>query len=159
MRANFIYLFLGVSGAFAAFSSLANAEELVRPFATDGCTFFVNGTLDQPELWKDCCLEHDLHLWAGGSTESRNRTDLRLRDCVTEKGQPDIAALMYAGVAMGRHSGVKIPGKQWGNAWAVPAYHKLTLEQVKLIEADLPNYEIPADIEARFIDAIENDVE
>ena len=141
------------------FASTASAEQIVHPFETDGCTLFANGTAEQPELWKDCCLEHDLHLWAGGSTDSRNKTDLRLRDCVAEKGQPDIAALMYLGVTLGRHSGVRIPGKQWGNAWTVPGYRPLTAEQIRLLEADLPRYEIPADMQARFIDAIENDVE
>jgi hypothetical protein len=132
----FFILFQSLNG-FAAPSLIQN------DFVTDGCTGFVNGTYAQPDLWLHCCVQHDLHFWAGGTWKMRNETDLQLRDCVAETGAREIANLMYLGVHLGGYSPIKLSDMGWGNAWGKKkAYRQLTSEEVQAIEADLKNYDL-----------------
>lgn len=131
---------------------------VVHPFVTDGCTFFPDGTRSEPKLWEECCIEHDLHLWAGGTLAARLKTDQRLRECVREKGQAAIAELMYLSVRLGSYSPRKMKGKEWGNAWAVPGYGKLTPEQVSEIKAELPKLSLPEGMVTRMINMLDEDV-
>lgn len=130
---------------------------IANPFSTDGCTGFPEGTLKEPKLWAECCLEHDLRYWSGGTEAARDKGDLLLRDCVKEKGHPLIAELMYFGVRFGKNSTRKIKGKEWGNAWELPGYSKLTPDQILEIKDELPKLSIPRDMELRFIESLEAD--
>lgn len=85
--------------------------ELKRSFVTDGCTGYPDGT------WRECCVQHDLALWAGGTSLERELADRELKSCVEEHGGQLQANLMWLGVRIGSYSPVKLPGKQWGNAW------------------------------------------
>ena len=61
------------------------------------CTFFFNGN------WLECCVWHDLmcaDAWLRRSAAMRLEADRELRRCVTAKGRPAIAAIMYAGVRL-----------------------------------------------------------
>lgn len=96
---------------------LALSSTTPKPFTTDLCTGYPEGTRQQPTLWAHCCLKHDLDLWAGGRSDDRTQADLALRECVSKTGEPQHARLMWMGVRLGRLSPVKLPGQQWGNAW------------------------------------------
>src|SRR5665647_529188 len=120
----------------AAITSVSARE--IKPFTTDYCTGYFEGTRSHPGLWKDCCLEHDLYFWAGGSSQERNQADKRLRACVADKGTPIHARLIYWGVKLGSKSPIKIKGKHWGNGLSdSPTYLSLTPEQVRVIEGEL----------------------
>lgn len=127
---------------------------LSRPFVFDGCTLFPEGTAENPKLWSECCLEHDLRFWAGGSRRLRDEADRQLRRCVKERGDAAVGDMMYLGVILGSLSPVKFPGKRWGNAWEKPRYEKLTADQISLIEAALGQYDVPKEIEARLIESL-----
>lgn len=61
------------------------------------CTDFVDGN------WKECCEIHDAQCadaLAQKSKSIRHIANLALKDCVTKKGHPCIAQLMYEGVEM-----------------------------------------------------------
>lgn len=73
----------------------------LKPFTTDGCSAFPEGTLNHKDLWHKCCTEHDLKYWAGGTFAERLQADLDLRACVSTVGEPAIADLMLAGVRVG----------------------------------------------------------
>lgn len=135
----------------------AQAAEL-RPFVTDGCTLFPEGTRREPQLWEICCYEHDLRFWAGGSKQNRNRADTRLRECVKDMGAELTADLMYIGVRLGRLSPVKLPAKTWGNAWKRPGYRKFTYEDLDRVKKSLPQYRVPYDIELRFLEDLSADL-
>jgi len=45
--------------------SYSNADEL-KPFTSDGCSDFPDGTLTQKDLWLECCTAHDFTYWKGG---------------------------------------------------------------------------------------------
>jgi hypothetical protein len=44
----------------------------LKSFETDYCTFFPEGTLRNPNLWKHCCIAHDLRYWVGGNQTEQN---------------------------------------------------------------------------------------
>jgi hypothetical protein len=140
-----------------ASAGVAGESVIFHPFVTDGCTGYRDGTRQDPNLWRACCVEHDLHFWAGGTKAMRDATDLRLRDCVRATGQKTEAEIIYLGVRLGSLSPVKIPGMGWGNAWAKSGYRKLTRADVAAITADLPRYDLPREMELGLIDSLNQD--
>lgn len=74
---------------------------IIKPFTTDACSNFPEGTLNHKDLWLKCCTAHDLKYWAGGTFGERLQADLDLRACVSAVGEPVIADLMLAGVRVG----------------------------------------------------------
>ena len=98
-------------------NSWAQSERNLKPFVTDYCTLYVEGTRAQPNLWRHCCIEHDLYFWSGGSLEEKKLADLGLKSCVAKTGATTQAVLIYAAVVIGGHSPVHIKDKAWGNAW------------------------------------------
>lgn len=125
--------FLALSGHLSA------AEGILRPFLTDGCTGYPEGTQDEPTLWHHCCVFHDLEFWAGGELRDRKFMDLRLRDCVASTGEVHHAKLIYIGVRVGSHSPVKKAGMQWGNAWDAKKTRvtSLAASEIDLIENEI----------------------
>jgi len=91
-----VFLFILLSIA----SSLAHTDT-IKPFTSDGCSSFPNGTLEQKELWLSCCTAHDIAYWQGGTYQQRLNADLKLKQCVTAVGEPVIAKLMLSGVRVG----------------------------------------------------------
>jgi len=106
-------------------SSGAVADEL-KPFTSDGCSAFPDGTLEQNELWLNCCRAHDYAYWKGGSYHERVEADLALKECVSAVGKEEIALLMLAGVRVGG-SPYFPTSFRWGYGWPYPKlYGELT---------------------------------
>ena len=134
--------------------SLSSQAESLTAFTTDYCTNYPEGTPRSPNLWKNCCLEHDMFFWAGGSREERNSIDLKLRECVAEKAGVQMANIMYYAVRAGSLSPVKFPDKKWNNGWRErPDYKKLSEDDIDRIEAEiLSGYSfIPVSLKDNFI--------
>lgn len=113
------------------------------PFVSDGCTLFAEGTSKDPNKWAHCCFAHDLYFWAGGTLPARKNTDLNLRVCVQNVGEPAIAEIMYRAVRLGSYSPIKFANKSWGNAWPQkPQYRKLTPEEISQITYELDQMNI-----------------
>ena len=108
-------------------------SELLKPFLTDYCTSYPEGTRAQPELWKHCCEEHDLYFWGGGSLADRKAADLRLRSCVEATGAVTQARLMYTAVSIGGASPIRFKTKQWGHAFENRARY-LSLSEAETTE-------------------------
>jgi hypothetical protein len=124
-------------------ASAVQAEIKLKPFETDGCTMFIDGTPKEPGLWKNCCIEHDLRYWFGGSTEDMDATDLRLKSCVEKIAGATWANLIYTGVRTGHHSPVKNK-TQWNWGWTEKReYKKLTPEEIVVIKEELLNLNLP----------------
>ena len=115
------------------------AEVKLSPFETDGCTMFVDGPSDRPELWRPCCVEHDLRYWFGGTESDMDKTDLRLKSCVEKVAGVTWGALIYNGVRAGHHSPIKNK-YQWGWAWNTKrAKTPLTSEEKTIVLSELHN--------------------
>ena len=104
------------------------ADEL-KPFTSDGCSSFPDGTLKQKQLWLNCCQVHDQAYWQGGTSKQRLKADQSLAECVTQVGEPKIAKLMLAGVRVG--GSPKWPTSfRWGYGWSFPRdYGELSEEE------------------------------
>ncbi len=93
-----------------------SAPNSLKLFLTDGCTQFIDGPLNNPSLWKHCCVEHDLRYWFGGDQADLDRSDLRLKVCVRDVAGDTWAKIIYSGVRLGHHSPIKNKS-QWGWGW------------------------------------------
>jgi hypothetical protein len=82
-------------------------------FKSDGCSCWPDGN------WVECCVEHDLVYWMGGTSEERKAADRELTRCVSEHGHPAIARLMYFGVRAGGVWWLSTPFR-WGFGWDYP---------------------------------------
>ncbi|MBC7692565.1 MAG: hypothetical protein H7222_12450 [Methylotenera sp.] len=137
-------MLIGIPGGIPGGMTSSAAAEPPNPFGTDYCSLFFNGTPQAPDLWRDCCVEHDLTFWAGGTLQARKRADLKLEGCVCEAGACEIAKLMYWGVKTGRLWPYKFKRQQWGNAWGTELnYRKLTSEEVHQIYDGLGGLFLP----------------
>lgn len=106
---------MAASSSIAASSPPASTTTL-KPFTTDGCSEFPNGTPGQQNLWLNCCIAHDKKYWAGGTHRERLQADRELKECVTAAGEPAIAELMLAGVRVGGSPWWHTPFR-WGYGW------------------------------------------
>lgn len=143
--------------ALISFNAWSQTGPALKPFVTDYCTMYVEGTRAQPNLWRHCCVEHDLYFWAGGSLDEKKATDLRLKSCVEKTGAATQAVLIYTAVVIGGHSPVHIKGKQWGNTWENrPRY--LTLTESESAQAIYylgnHNFELPPELKQSFIEQL-----
>ena len=65
--------------------------QTLQPFSSDGCSAFPDGTLTNPKEWLQCCRQHDLAYWRGGTEEERQAADRELQECVAATGQTEIS--------------------------------------------------------------------
>jgi hypothetical protein len=99
-------------------SSIEPAD--LKPFATDGCSRFPDGTSEDRMLWCHCCAKHDYAYWMGGTSEQRKAADQELKECVAAAGKPKTGAFMGIGVRAGG-SPLWPTRFRWGYGW--PYYH------------------------------------
>lgn len=145
---------------FINFSSFAGTE--LSAFETDYCTNYPEGTDEQPELWKHCCLVHDMYFWAGGNKQNRYDADLELRSCIEETGAYNQARIMYYAVRAGSYSPIKYPKRKWNNGWdSRPTFQSLTPEDISKVETELNSaYDyISPDIKSHFIHQLRSRLE
>lgn len=114
-----------------------------RPFTSDGCSDFPNGTPTHRTLWLACCTEHDKTYWQGGTYAERRHADQVLRQCVTRVGQPEVAAIMLAGARVG--GSPYWPTRfRWGYGWPWPrGYRALTSEERAQVQQALRGWGHP----------------
>lgn len=107
----------------------------LKPFTSDGCSAFPDGTPTQQDLWLKCCVEHDKAYWQGGTYQQREQADEVLRSCVADIGEPLLAELMQAGVRIGG-SPFLPTNFRWGYGWPFPrGYAALTEKEKAQIKA------------------------
>ncbi len=139
------------------------AGNTVTFFQTDYCTNYKEGTRSQPDLWKHCCLIHDMHFWAGGNKQNRYDSDVELKSCIEETGSPYVARLMYMAVRAGSYSPIKYSNKKWNHGWkGRPAFQSLTTEDIDQVESELTtsNYDyISVDLKNHFINKLRSRLE
>jgi hypothetical protein len=126
-------------------SSTAAANDL-EPFTTDGCSMWMDGTPEQPNLWRHCCVAHDKAYWLGGSKAERQQADDDIKVCVKTALGPKMAAYMYTNIRWGG-SPYWPMAYRWGYGWdywdgAYPrGYKEITAEEQQQIQALLPQAE------------------
>jgi hypothetical protein len=84
-----------------------------HPFTSDGCSLWPDGP------WVNCCLDHDIAYWCGGSSEDRDRADEAFRQCVAAESSTGMGTVMFAGVRVGSLPWYPLPFR-WGYGWDWP---------------------------------------
>lgn len=125
-----------------AFALPAAAADL-KPFSSDGCSAFPDGTFEQNELWLSCCIDHDIAYWKGGTYAQRKAADEALETCVADVGEPEVAAFMLAGVRVGG-SPIWPTRFRWGYGWPWPRFYEpLTEAELEQIDTYEQEHGIP----------------
>ena len=132
-----IFSLLGCQGTNSVEAPLELAD-----FTSDGCSLFINGTFEKPELWKECCFIHDKAYWRGGTEEERKQADLSFKACVEKKtGDPILANLMYEAVRVGGEPYFPT-WYRWGYGWPLGrGYKALSDEEEKLVQQKIASFE------------------
>lgn len=144
-------------GLFACISPVlliaCGSTSELEDFASDGCSLFPDRSLIDESDWQDCCLDHDIAYWQGGTREQRLQADETLRSCVLQKtGDENLAELMYSGVRMGG-SPYFYNWYRWGYGWSYQRkYEPLTEEELRQVQGKLASYRRTLDIEPRVQD-------
>lgn len=118
---------------------LGCSQELeLRPFSSDGCSLFPDGSIITKNDWCSCCVEHDLAYWRGGTADERETADHKLKECVLHKtGDKILANTMYEGVRLGG-SPYFYNWYRWGYGWSYERKYKALndteIKQVKALE-------------------------
>ena len=130
------------AGMVTAESALSLVD--IKPFTTDGCSFFPDGTFEVSVKWKHCCIAHDFAYWKGGTYIEREHADDDLQRCVSNLGEENISALMWLGVRIGGSPNFST-SYRWGYGWPEsrgfqplsPTDKEKVAAKVKLISSDL----------------------
>lgn len=117
------------------FTSAVYANEL-KNFESDYCTYFPEGTILRPGVWQDCCFNHDLRYWFGGTQADMDKADLKLRSCVSKKAGSFYGNMMYYGVRAGHYSPIKNKRK-WSWGWKTKRSGELSIEEKTVINKGL----------------------
>jgi hypothetical protein len=123
---------------FTIVGSVVSGE--LKPFSTDGCSKFPDGIAGYEDLWKYCCIEHDLAYWKGGTYQQRLQADRRLKQCVASVGHPLIGKIMLAGVRVGGSPYLDTPFR-WGYGWPFGrGYKALSPDEIKQVQRLQPEF-------------------
>lgn len=109
----------------------------IKPFTTDGCSVFPDGTLEDNAKWMECCIRHDFAYWKGGTRFERERADNDLQVCVEGIGEKDLSDIMLLGVRLGG-SPFYPTWYRWGYGWPyLRGYEALTKEEEQQVQLRL----------------------
>jgi hypothetical protein len=131
--------------------SVSTYANTLKNWDTDYCTFFPEGTRRNPDLWKHCCLEHDLRYWIGGSKQDQYISDLKLKSCVRKLGLRTLSRLMYWAIRIGHYSPKK---SRWAWSWGwntKRGFKQLTEDEKHYVRLEIEHLELPQDLKERFI--------
>ena len=130
------------------FEKKDESSQYMRPFSTDGCTMYGEGTCEKPYAWTHCCIQHDYEYWHGGTMEEKTAADEALSNCVAHSGYPDHAFMMFLGINLfARHS------DRWGSGWHQnPGYRQLTEEETEEYRRISPDDEQKQEMNSKLID-------
>jgi hypothetical protein len=135
-----LFLLAALAAAPASFAGQ------LKPFATDGCSMWVDGTPANPNLWRHCCVAHDKDYWLGGSEAERKASDERLRSCVASTGEKGMGSYLYVNVRWGGAPFWMTPYR-WGYGWdflegnSPRGYRQPSTQEQQQIDQLLPSAE------------------
>jgi hypothetical protein len=73
-----------------------------RTFVTDACTLWPDASFTGTG-WQQCCVEHDIAYWCGGTRVQRRTADRELLQCVSAEYGAWMGAIMWTGTRVGGH--------------------------------------------------------
>lgn len=120
-----------------------SSQKMLKPFKSDGCSFFPDQSLINKDDLSECCIEHDMAYWQGGTKTEREQADKMLKECIlTKTNDEDLANMMYVGVRFGG-SPYFPTWYRWGYGWNYHrGYDPLTDEEKKMVQIRLAEYKL-----------------
>jgi hypothetical protein len=88
----------------------------LKPFTTDGCSVWIDGTVSEPYLWRHCCVAHDKAYWVGGTELERTKADEDLLVCVSDVSSKAMGNYMHFFVSAAGGPFMMTPYR-WGYGW------------------------------------------
>jgi len=114
--------------------------EKIKPFKSDGCSLFPEGSPEQKKLWLECCIAHDYAYWKGGTFQQRLEADMNLKVCVENVADLEVGLIMLMGVRVGGTPFLPTPFR-WGYGWGYPRFYKqlssLDIQYIKSLEEEV----------------------
>lgn len=103
----------------------------LRPFTSDGCSASPDGIplTANSQAWLECCIDHDLSYWAGGSKAEKTLADNTFRSCIEDKGYKSVAYLYHKSVSVVPSAKTNFTYR-WGYGWNYNRPYK-TLTEVE----------------------------
>lgn len=89
----------------------------LKPFTTDGCSLWMDGPPLYPNLWRHCCVAHDLAYWIGGTKEERKKADDDIQACVLKEAESKGMANYMHGMIRWGGSPYWMNYYRWGYGW------------------------------------------
>ncbi|MET0356905.1 MAG: hypothetical protein ABW044_09005 [Cellvibrio sp.] len=135
-----------VSSVHKLLPFLSPTKNILAPFTTDGCSMWIDGTPNQPFLWRHCCVAHDKAYWIGGTALERRQSDQELQKCITDIAGTIMGNYMYTFVIPGG-SPYWLTTYRWGYGWSYleegkwRGYKTLGDEELVQVNALLPDAE------------------
>ena len=114
----------------------------LKPFVTDGCSMFPDGTPADQTRWQQCCITHDFAYYVGGPAALRDAADSALHECMLGASNSVLADLVYYGVRIGGTPVLPTPWR-WGYGWAydpLDGYRTLPAAQASAAAANVDAY-------------------
>ncbi len=135
------WLILSVVACVFILLPLYTYADTLKPFASDGCSLFPDEDIISKVDWCQCCFEHDVAYWQGGTQKDRKRADKKLKACVLKvTDDPLLAGVMYEGVRFGG-SPYFYNWYRWGYGWPYARkYQPLTQQESLQAQAHLEKY-------------------
>lgn len=90
----------------------------LRPFTSDGCSASPDGVplTSKSQAWLDCCIDHDLEYWGGGSKSDKRSADSKFKKCIQDKGYESVAYLYHKSVSVVPSAKTNFTYR-WGYGW------------------------------------------
>lgn len=136
------YILLIIMLMLTHFNLSCSSTKILKPFESDGCSLFPDRSLINEDDWCECCIEHDIAYWQGGTKEQRQQADKLFRECILSKTNDKVLAnIMYVGVRFGG-SPYFPTWYRWGYGWNYQrGYDPLTPEEKKMAQTRLNEFQ------------------
>lgn len=127
-------------GMLVGKNTLEVNKHILRPFKSDGCSLSPNSFFKANFV--ECCVEHDVAYWLGGTSEQKDDADAKFKSCMNNKIKSSYSGTAYDSIAFTYYWGVRIGGQadmpnsfRWGYGWNyLRGYSPLTKEEVQQAE-------------------------
>lgn len=129
------WLALAVYFIVSALVPAAYSKNTLKDFTSDGCSMSPDGFAWDVNAYLDCCIDHDIAYWQGGTRDDREHADQELRKCVEVSSNKYMADAYYRGVRVGGTNKLQTPFR-WGYGWTEErGYKPLSREDRQQIKA------------------------
>ena len=136
-RCRYVFHYLLAIGVLAACQS----DSHLIAYSSQGCATAPELSAIDSSDWCDCCREHDIAYWRGGTKEQHDQADNRLRKCINLKSSDKKLANNMVDSANKGGGAYFFAGYRWGYGWQLGRkYQALNEKEIYLTKQYLLDY-------------------